>query len=182
MTAGHLSDDVLTRARELLALYPNPRSALIPICHLAQEQDGWLTPEAVEEVADLVGLSPAEVVGTASFYDMLHTEPVGRYLITMCTNIACMLRGAYDVLEHAEERLGIRAGSTTADGLFTLEEAECLADCGRAPACQVNHRFFGDLTSEAFDALVDDLRAGRLESTVPPHGTLVRVRRQGGLR
>jgi NADH-quinone oxidoreductase E subunit len=182
VSTSHLSEEVLGRARELVALYPHPRSALIPICHLAQEHDGWLTPEAVAEIADIVGLTPAEVVGTASFYDMLHTEPVGRYLVTVCTNIACMLRGAYELLEHAEEHLGVRAGSTTADGLFTLEEAECLADCGRAPVCQVNHRFFGDLTPESFDALVDDLRAGRLADTVPPHGTLVRIRRQGGLR
>lgn len=182
MSTRHLSEEVLSRAKELIELYPHPRSALIPICHLAQEQDGWLSPEAVAEVAELVGLTPAEVVGTASFYDMLHTEPVGRYLITVCTNIACMLRGAYEVLEHAEEHLGVRAGATTADGLFTLEEAECLADCGRAPVCQVNHRFFGDLTPESFDALVADLRAGKLQGTVPPHGTLVRIRRQGGLR
>lgn len=182
MSEAHLSDEVRARAAELIELYPHPRSALIPICHLAQEQDGWLTPEAVAEIADLVGLSPAEVLGTASFYDMLHTEPVGRYLVSVCTNIACMLRGAYELLEHAEEHLQTRSGATSADGLFTLEEAECLADCGKAPVCQVNHRFFGDLTAESFDALVADLRARRLDDTVPPHGTLVRVRRQGGLR
>jgi NADH-quinone oxidoreductase subunit E len=180
--SGHLSDDVRRQAEELCALYPHPRSALIPICHLAQEQDGWLRPEAVTEIAEIVGLSPAEVLGTASFYDMLHTEPVGRYLITICTNIACMLKGAYELLEHAEERLEVRAGGTTEYGMFTLEEAECLADCGRAPVCQVNHRFFGDLTPAAFDALIDELSAGRLAEVVPLHGTLVRVRRHGGLR
>ena len=181
MTARHLPDEVLAEARELIALYPHPRSALVPICHLAQAHDGWLRPEAIDEIAGLLGLSPAEVLGTASFYDMLHTEPVGRYLVSVCTNIACMLRGAYELLEHAEEHLEVRAGSTTADAMFTLEEAECLADCGRAPVCQVNHRFFGDLTPESFDALVADLRAGNLDQTVPHHGTLVRVRRQGGL-
>ncbi len=179
---SHLSDDVLARARELLALYPHPRSALIPICHLAQEQDGWLRPEAIAEIAELVGLTPAEVVGTATFYDMLHTEPVGRYLVSICTNIACMLRGAYDLLEHAEQRLGVRPGGTTEDGLFTLEDAECVADCGRAPCLQVNHRFFGNVTPEAFDQLVDDLATGRLDDEVPPHGTLIRVRREVGLR
>lgn len=182
MTGHHLSDEVRTRAGQLLELYPHPRSALIPICHLAQEQDGWLRPEAIEEIAELVDLSPAEVLGTASFYDMLHTEPVGRYLVSVCTNIACLLRGAYELLEHAEEHLDVRTGGTTADGMFTLEEAECLADCDRAPVCQVNHRFFGDLTAGSFDALVADLRAGRHDADVPPHGTLVRVRRQGGLR
>ena len=182
MTERHLSAEVRTRAEELLQLYPHPRSALIPICHLAQEQDGWLRPEAIAEIAELVGLAPAEVLGTASFYDMLHTEPVGRYLVAVCTNIACLLRGAYELLEHAEEHLDIRTGGTTADGMFTLEEAECLADCGRAPVCQVNHRFFGDLTPESFDTLVGELRAGRHDAEVPPHGTLIRVRRQGGLR
>jgi hypothetical protein len=103
-------------------------------------------------------------------------------VISVCTNIACMLRGAYELLDHAETKLGTRTGSTTADGMFTLEDAECLADCGRAPCLQVNHRFFGDVTPGSFDALVDDLAAGRLTDTVPHHGTLVRVRRDGGLR
>ncbi|MHB8440097.1 MAG: NADH-quinone oxidoreductase subunit NuoE family protein [Acidimicrobiales bacterium] len=182
MSSTHLSAETLSRARELLALYPHPRSALIPICHLAQEQHGWLTPGAVEEIAALVGITPAEVVGTASFYDMLHTEPVGRYVVALCTNIACMLRGAYELLAHVEKSLGARAGSTTADGMFTVEEAECLADCGRAPCIQVNHRFFGNVTNASFDELVAKLRSGELAGEVPPHGTLVRVRRQGALR
>ncbi len=180
--SGHLSSEVMTRAREVIALYPHPRSALIPVCHLAQEQDGWLSPEAVADVAELLGLQPAEVVGTASFYEMLRTEPVGKYVISVCTNIACMLQGAYELLDHAEQVLAIRPGSTTADGMFTLEDVECIADCGRAPCLSVNYRFFGDMTNETFDALVDDLRAGRLSEDVPPHGTLVRVRRDGGLR
>ncbi|MGA2036478.1 MAG: NAD(P)H-dependent oxidoreductase subunit E [Acidimicrobiales bacterium] len=180
--SGHLSPEVVARARELVALYPHPRSALIPVCHLAQEQDGWLSPEAIAEIAEIVGLQPAEVVGTASFYEMLRTEPVGTYVISVCTNIACMLRGAYELLDHAQEVLGTRPGCTTADGMFTLEDVECIADCGRAPCLAVNHRFFGNVDDETFDALVDDLRAGRLSGDVPPHGTLVRVRRQGGLR
>ena len=179
---SHLSDEILARARELVALYPHPRSALIPICHLAQEQDGWLRPEAITEIADLVGVTPAEVVGTASFYDMLHTEPVGRYLVSICTNIACMLQGAYELLEHAEQRLGVRPGGTTVDGMFTLEDAECVADCGRAPCLQVNHRYFGNVTPEGFDQIIDDLSAGRLDADVPAHGTLVRVRRDAGLQ
>ena len=174
---SHLRPDIAERARELVALYPEPRSALIPVCHLAQEQDGWLTPEAMEEIAELLGVTPAEVRGTATFYDMLHTEPVGTYLVNVCTNIACLLGGAQELLEHAEQSLGVRAGSTTADGVFTLEEAECLADCDRVPCVQVNHRYVGAQTAESFDRLVDDLRAGRLDDTIPHHGTLVRVRR-----
>jgi NADH-quinone oxidoreductase subunit E len=180
--SGHLSKDVVAQARELISLYPHPRSALIPICHLAQEQDGWLRPEAVAEIAELVGVHPAEVVGTATFYEMLHTEPVGEYLVSICTNIACLLRGAYELLEHAEATLGAGPGTTSADGKFTLEDAECIADCGRAPCLAVNYRFFGDMTNERFDQLVADLRSGKLSDEVPPHGTLSRVRRDGGLR
>ena len=179
---AHLSAETVTRARELIALYPEPRSALIPLCHLAQEQDGWLRPEAMEDIAALVGVTPAEVYGTATFYDMLHTEPVGTYVVALCTNIACLLDGAAELLEHAESTLGVHAGGTTADGVITLEEAECLADCDRAPCVQVNHRFVGAQTPESFDALVADLRAGTRSDEIPSHGTLIRVRREPGLR
>jgi len=178
---SHLNEDISERAKELVALYPQPRSALIPLCHLAQEQDGWLRPEAMTEIAELCGVTPAEVRGTATFYDMLHTEPVGTYVVAVCTNIACMLNGALELLEHAESVLGTRAGGTTPDGVFTLEESECLADCDQTVCVQVNHRYVGAQNPETFDALLDDLRAGRLSDTVPPHGTLVRVRRSVGL-
>ena len=104
--------------------------------------------------------TPTEVFGTASFYDMLHTEPVGTHLVAVCTNIACLLNGAAELLEHAERSLGVNAGGTTADGAITLEEAECLADCDRAPCVQVNHRFVGAQTPETFDRLVAELRSG----------------------
>ena len=178
---SHLTPELLERARELVELYPEPRSALIPMCHLAQEQDGWLRPEAMSEIADLCGVTAAEVRGTATFYDMLHTEPVGTYVVSVCTNIACLLAGAAEFLEHAEAALGVRAGGTTPDGVFTLEEAECLADCDRTPCVQVNHRYVGGQTAESFDQLVVDLRRGALADTIPPHGTLVRVRRSVGL-
>jgi NADH-quinone oxidoreductase subunit E len=179
---ARLSPELVARARETIALYPDPRSALVPLCHLAQEQDGWLTPEAMEHVAELVGIAPAEVLGTASFYDLLHTEPVGRYLIGVCTNIACLLSGGQELLEHAEGRLGVKAGATTADGLFSLEEVECVAYCDRAPCATVNWRYFGPLGPSDFDRLVDDLAAGQRGEDIPPHGVLSRARREGGLR
>ena len=179
---SHFDADIRARAEALVALYPEPRSALIPLCHLAQEQDGWLRPEAMEEIAELCGVTAAEVRGTATFYDMLHTEAVGSYVLSVCTNIACMFGGAVELLEHAEETLGVRAGGTTSDGVFTLHEAECLADCDRTPCVQVNHRYVGAQTPESFDALLEDLRAGRLSDTVPSHGTLIRVRRSVGLQ
>jgi NADH-quinone oxidoreductase subunit E len=179
---SHLTPDIRSRAEELVALYPEKRSALIPLCHLAQEQDGWLTPDAVSDIAALCDVTAAEVQGTATFYDMLHTEPVGTYAVAVCTNIACLLGGALELLEHAETTLGVRAGGTTSDGVFTLHEAECLADCDKTPCVQVNHRYVGAQTPASFDALVDDLRAGRLADTIPSHGTLVRVRRTVGLQ
>ncbi|HEX4163507.1 MAG TPA: NADH-quinone oxidoreductase subunit NuoE [Acidimicrobiales bacterium] len=179
---SHLNATIRQRAEELIALYPERRSALIPLCHLAQEQDGWLTPEAITEIGDLCGVTAAEVKGTATFYDMLHTEPVGKYVVAVCTNIACLLGGALELLEHAESTLGVRAGGTTPDGVFTLHEAECLADCDKTVCVQVNHRYVGAQSPGTFDTLVDDLRAGRLDETVPPHGTLVRVRRSVGLQ
>src|SRR3954454_894221 len=155
------------RARDLIALYPQSRSALIPILHVAQEQDGWLTPEATEHIAELLGLTAVEVFGTASFYDMIFTHPVGRHLVSVCTNIACMLNGGYELLEHAEERLGVHAGGTTTDGEFTLEEVECIALCGNAPCLTVNWRFFGDVTDQKFDQLLEDLRADRMSAEIP---------------
>jgi NADH-quinone oxidoreductase E subunit len=178
---GRLSPDNVKRARDVISLYPRSRSALIPILHIAQEQDGYLTGEAMEHVAELLDLTPAEVLGTASFYDMLFTEPIGEHLISICTNIACMLNGAYELLEHAEEALGVKAGATTSDGAFTLEEVECIALCGQAPCLTVNWRYFGNVTRGSFDALTADLRAGRLDDVVPRHGTLCRVRRDHGL-
>jgi NADH-quinone oxidoreductase E subunit len=177
----HLSAETLERARQLIALYPEPRSALIPLCHLAQEQDGWLTPAAMADIADLVGVTPTEVFGTATFYDMLHTEPVGTHLVAVCTNIACLLNGAAELLEHAESTLGVNAGGTTSDGAITLEEAECLADCDRAPCVQVNHRFVGAQTAASFDQLMSELRSGARAEDIPDHGTLNRVRRTTGL-
>jgi NADH-quinone oxidoreductase E subunit len=169
------------RARDLIALYPYARSALIPILHVVQEQDGYLTEDGMEHVAELLDLTAAEVRGTATFYDMFHLEPVGKYVVAVCTNIACMLQGAYRLLEHIEERLGVAPGGTTGDGMFTLEDAECLALCGNAPCLTVNWRYFGDVDLERFDDLVGDLRAGRMDAEVPPHGTLCRVPRTTGL-
>lgn len=171
-----LSPENVQRAREVIARYPRSRSALIPLCHLAQEQDGWLAPDAMEHIAELLDLEPAEVLGTASFYEMFKLHPVGKYLIGVCTNISCLLLGGEELLAHASERLGCHPGTTTDDGVFTLEEMECLAACTEAPCLQVNYRYFNKVSNGDFDKLVDDLRSGRLDDTVPPHGTLSRIR------
>jgi NADH-quinone oxidoreductase subunit E len=165
-------------AKEIIDRYPVARSATIPLLHLAQEQDGWVSSDAMENIAELIGVTPAEVLGTCSFYEMFKLEPVGEYLVNVCTNISCMLNGGEELLEYVEERLGIKAGSTTADGKFTLEDVECIAACTEAPCLQINYRYFHKVTNEQVDEVLDDLRAGRLPHEVPKHGTLARVRQQ----
>ena len=175
---ARLSPDNVALAREIIGRYPRSKSALIPLLHLAQEQDGWLTGDAMSHIAELLDLTPAEVLGTASFYEMFKRKPVGRYVVNICTNIACQLLGGEELLEHAEHRLGVKAGSTTTDGLFTLEDVECIAACTEAPCLQVNYRYFYKVTPGEFDALVDDLAAGRRDADVPRHGVLARVRQK----
>ena len=165
-------------AAEIIARYPVPKSALIPLLHLAQEQDGWLAPDAMAHIAELVGITPAEVLGTASFYEMFKREPVGRYVINVCTDIACTLVGGDELLEHASDVLGIKPGNTTVDGEFSLNEVQCIAACTEAPCLQANYRYAHRVTDEDFDQLVDDLRNGRREAEIPVHGILGRVRQR----
>lgn len=173
---ARFTDENVAIAEEIIARYPRKRSALIPLLHLAQEQDGYVTEEAMEHIAELVGITPAEVLGTASFYEMFKREPVGEYLVNVCTNISCMLLGGEELLHHLENRLGIKAGETTPDGKFTLEDVECIAACTEAPCLQVNYRYFYRVTPERADQLVEGLRAGKLSHEVPRHGVLSRVR------
>jgi NADH-quinone oxidoreductase subunit E len=172
-------------AREILARYPKPKSAVIPLLHLAQEQEGWVMPEAMVEIAAMTGTTAAEVLGTGSFYEMFKFHPVGRYVVNVCTNVSCQLLGGEELLEHAESTLGVRAGGTTDDGLFTVEDVECVAACTEAPCFTVNYRYFHRADTETFDEVVADLRAGRSPlvrgaagdgGDIPDHGTLGRVR------
>ncbi len=163
-------------AREIISRYPKARSATIPLLHLAQEQDGHITEEAMAHIGELVGATSAEVYGTCTFYEMFKMEPVGRYVLNICGTMSCALMGADELMHHAEHRLGIKAGSTTADGLITLEHAECQAACTEAPCLQVNYRYRYRVTPEDLDGLIDQLQAGRLVDEIPPHGTVARVR------
>lgn len=173
---SRLSDDNVKLAREIIARYPRPKSALVPLLHLAQEQDGYVTREAMVHIGELVGVTSAEVYGTASFYEMFRFEPVGKYLINICGTMSCALMGAHELMHRAEEKLGVKAGGTTSDGLITLAHAECQAACTEAPCLQVNYRYRYRVTPEHVEQLIDDLRAGRLAEEIPPHGTLARVR------
>jgi NADH-quinone oxidoreductase subunit E len=175
---SRLSDHNVIVAKDIIARYPKKKSALIPLVHLSQEQNGYVTEDAMRHIGELVDCTPAEVYGTASFYEMFRFEPTGKYLINMCGTMSCALLGAKGLMHHAEETLGIKAGSTTPDGLITLQHAECQAACTEAPTLQVNYRHRYRVTNEDFDELVEQLRSGALDGEIPPHGTLARNRQQ----
>ena len=168
------TDENLVLAEEIIGRYPKPRSAMIPLLHLAQEQEGWVTDAAMTQIGELVGTTSAEVLGTCSFYEMFKRHPVGKYVINICTTMSWALMGAGELMEHAESRLGVRSGSTTSDGLFTLEGAECQAACTEAPCLQVNYRHQYRVTADQFDELVDELASSDHE--LPHHGVLSQIR------
>ena len=172
---SRFDDSHLASAHEIIARYPRPKSALIPLLHLAQEQDGWVTDEAMRHIADLTDTTPAEVKGTGSFYEMFKFHPVGTYMVNVCTNLSCQILGGEELLQHAEKTLGVKPGGTTADGMFTLEDVECIAACTEAPCLQVNYRYRLRVTESDFDSMIDGLRNGQADD-VPTHGTLAAVR------
>lgn len=148
----------LQRFEKILSRYPNKRAALLPVLGLAQEVRGHLSPESMDRVAELLELSPAYVRGVATFYTMYNKRPVGRYLIQVCTNVACNLCGADDVFRAFLEATGTEPGETSDDGLFTVVEVECLGACGFPTAVQINERYFENVVPEAVPAILDRLR------------------------
>ena len=173
---SRLTEKNLVLAKEIIARYPRQKSALIPLLHLAQEQTGFISREAMVHLGELVGVTSAEVYGTASFYEMFRFEPIGKYLINICGTMSCALMGAEELMHHAEKRLGVKAGGTTQDGMFTLAHAECQAACTEAPCLQVNYRYRLRVTSADLDNLIDDLQDGKLNDEIPAHGVLSKVR------
>jgi NADH-quinone oxidoreductase subunit E len=153
--------ELVEQIREIAGQYPETRSAILPALHLAQEQnDGWLPPQALEEVGTALGVTPAYVQAVASFYDMLHLEPVGRHLVEVCTNVSCALVGAQQVVEAFQRELSVRPGETTEDGEVTLKTMECAGGCGWAPVVVVDHRYREPVRAEDVPGLVGELRGG----------------------
>ena len=146
--------------QEFRSKYPEPRSAIMPALRLAQERYGWLSPEALREVAEALDLTPAYCKGVASFYDMYHLAPVGRHIVEVCTNLPCALVGAQRVVEAFESELGIAAGETSEDGAVTVRAIECAGGCGRAPVVVVDNRYREPVRPEDVPAIVEGLRAG----------------------
>ena len=146
--------------QRLMGLYPEPRSAILPALRLAQDRYGWLSPEALREVADGLGETPAYCEAVASFYDMFHLRPVGRHLVEVCTNICCGVQGAQQVLEALQAELGLRPGETTEDGEITLRAVECLGGCGWPTVVAIDHRYRQSVTASDVRGLVEELRGG----------------------
>ena len=139
----------------LIDRYPRKRSALIPALWIIQNEHGWLRPEAMEELAEMLEVEPVEVQETASFYTLLFKKPVGRYVIDVCTSVSCMLLGGLDVSRAVQNKLGIKPGETTQDNLFTLREVECIAACMGAPCAQINYEYHENLTPESICKTID---------------------------
>jgi NADH-quinone oxidoreductase subunit E len=144
-------------AEQIAGRYPQSNSATLPLLHLVQERDGWVTPKGIEDVAEFLGLTPALVLGTCSFYTMFKTAPVGKLVVSVCTNIACLVNGGPELHEH------LRRAYADSDDVH-VEEVECLAACDLAPVLQVNYEFHGPLTGETAVALIERYRSGELRA------------------
>jgi NADH-quinone oxidoreductase subunit E len=155
------SEEKQAKVQEIIARYPEgkQKSALIPILHLAQEENnGWLSVEAMDYVAELLQLKPIEVYEVATFYSMYNLKPVGRYLFEVCQTGPCMLNGSDDIIRYLQEKLDIKVGGTTPDGMFTLKVVECLGACGYAPMMQMGKFYKEHLTREKVDQIIDECR------------------------
>jgi NADH-quinone oxidoreductase subunit E len=153
------SPPLAARFDRMVTLYPLRRSALIPMLLYAQDEVGYLSDAVIKEVAARIEITELDVRDVLSYYSLLHTAPVGKYHVQVCTNISCMLRGGNELLAHCKQRLGIGNKETTPDKLFSLEEVECIGACSWAPAVQVNYDFHENLTADSMDKVLDDYRA-----------------------
>ncbi len=155
------SPELAARFDKLVTIYPLKRSALVPMLLYAQDEIGYVSDEAIAEIAERIGIYELDVRNVLSYYSMLRTKPAGKYNVQVCTNISCMLRGGYEILDHCKAKLGIGHKQVTADGQFSLEEVECIGACCWAPAMQVNYDFHDDLTTIKVDAILQDYAEGR---------------------
>jgi NADH-quinone oxidoreductase subunit E len=153
------SDEFEARFTEMAPHYPTKRSALVPTLLYAQDEVGFLSDEVIAEIAGRLDLTELEVRNVIGYYSMLTTKPRGKYNVQVCTNISCLVRGGEEILRHCAKKLGVRNKGTTPDGMFTLEEVECIGACSWAPAAQVNYDFHENLTLEKMDRVLDGYRS-----------------------
>lgn len=141
-----------------LKKYPDKKSAVMPVLYIAQEQNGWISLEVMKEIAGVLDMPEEEVLGVVTFYTMYHKKPAGKYHIQVCTNVSCMLLGAYEIFEAVKDKLNITDGKTTEDGLYSLEEVECMGACGGAPMIAVNEDYYENLTRESSLEILNNLK------------------------
>ena len=161
VTNSIFSPELAARFDKLVTIYPVKRSALIPMLLYAQDEVGYVSEAVIQEIARRLDLFDLEVRSVLSYYSMLRTKPAGKYNVQVCTNISCMLRGGYEILDHCKKKLGVGNKQTTADGVFSLEEVECIGACCWAPAMQVNYDFHDELTPAKVDEILADYAAGK---------------------
>lgn len=157
--AFSLNKENESKLREIAARYPNPRSALMPVLWLIQEEAGYISDEAIEYAAMSLDIPTADVYGVITFYTMFNRRKIGRHHIQVCTNICCWLRGSEDILKYLKAKLGIDAGETTSDGNFTLSTVECLGACGAAPMMMVDDEYYENLTIESIDEILEEIKS-----------------------
>jgi len=165
LTNVAFSDQVLAEIDGILKRYPDKRSALIPVLTIAQREFGWISEGVMVYVAEILELTPPKVFEVVTFYTMLNQRPVGKFHIQFCKTLSCALVGAEDLIAHLVQKLGIRPGETTPDGLFSLKMVECLGSCGTAPVVQINDAYYENLTREKLDGILERLKNG--EAAVP---------------
>lgn len=164
VTQSIFSPELAARFDKLVTIYPVRRSALIPMLLYAQDEKGYVSDAVIVEVAARIGIPELDVRNVLSYYSLLRTEPVGKYHVQVCTNISCMLRGANEIFAHCKKTLGIENKQTTADGMFSLEEVECIGACSWGPAAQVNYDFYENLTPEELDKMLEKYRANEQQA------------------
>lgn len=162
-----LTEESRQRIRAIASRYPHAQSALLPAFYVAQEEQGYVSDETIDEIAGLLGLTAADARGVASFYTMFYRQPAGKFVFQVCGTLSCALCGADKIIRHMEERLGVKAGETTADGRFMLEVVECLGACGSAPVLLLGDKYHGNLTIEQVDALIEGTKSAPLPPGLP---------------
>ncbi|KAI5616474.1 NADH dehydrogenase [ubiquinone] flavoprotein 2, mitochondrial [Silurus asotus] len=183
-TPFEFTPENLKRIDAIIKNYPegHKQAATIPVLDLAQRQHGWLPISAMNKVAEILDISPMRVYEVATFYTMFNRQPLGKYHVQVCTTTPCMLCDSDSILQAIQNKLGIKVGETTADGLFTLVEVECLGACVNAPMVQINDNYYEDLKPSDIEHIIDELKAGRVPSPGPSDGEAERCFQTGALR
>ena len=153
------NEEELKKIEDVKSRYPQAQAALLPVLWMIQEKEGWISEESMRYAGDLLNVPYEHVLGVCTFYTMFNKKPRGKYHLQICTNVSCMLRGGYELFKHASDKLGIGNNETTADGMFTIEEVECLGSCGTAPMMQVNNReYYENLDAEKFSKIIENFK------------------------